>query len=184
MAQSEKVNRIVMTALMMGMITAATMFIKIMVPMTQEYVHLGDAMIFLAVLILGWKYGAVAAAVGAAMGDILGGFAMWAPWTFFIKAAMAIAMGLFLSAFGKKGRFNLTGFPLLPMIGMTIAGLIMTGGYYLVSGLMYGNWIAALAGVPFNIGQFIVGMIIAVLLTAALCKTAAKKYFFYVEARL
>ena len=69
---------IVMTALMMALITISIMFIKIPIPFTQGYVHPGDAMIFMAVLILGWKYGAVAAAVGGALGDILGGFAAWA----------------------------------------------------------------------------------------------------------
>ena len=55
--------KIVMTALMMCLIMVATMFIRIPIPGTQGYVHLGDAMIFLSVLILGWKYGALAAAL-------------------------------------------------------------------------------------------------------------------------
>lgn len=179
MIKQNNVTRVVMTALMMGIIMVATMFIKIMVPFTQEYIHLGDAMIFLAVLVLGWKYGAIASAVGAALGDILGGFAIWAPWTFGIKAVMAIAMGLFISAtVGKKQR-TIGGIPLLQIVGMIIAGAVMVAGYYLASGIMYGNWVAAMIGVPFNIGQFVVGMVIASVLSAALYKTSAKKYFYY-----
>ena len=49
-------------------------------------------------------FGAVAAAVGGALGDILGGFPVWAPWTFCIKGIMAIVMGLFLSATLHKGK--------------------------------------------------------------------------------
>ena len=38
-------------------------------------------MIFLAVLILGKKSGALAAGAGSALGDIIGGYAFWALWT-------------------------------------------------------------------------------------------------------
>ena len=62
---------------------------------------------------------------------------------------------------------------------MVIAGFVMVLGYYRTSGLMYGNWVAAMVGIPFNIGQFVVGMIIAVILAAALYKTSARKYFYY-----
>ena len=86
--------KIVMTALMMCLIMVATMFIRIPIPGTQGYVHLGDAMIFLSVLILGWKYGALAAAFGSMLADIIGGFAMWAPWSFAIKGIMALILGL------------------------------------------------------------------------------------------
>ena len=67
MLRNENANRIttlVMTGLMMCLVMVATMFIKIPIPMTQGYVHLGDSMIFLAVLILGKKYGAAAAGIG------------------------------------------------------------------------------------------------------------------------
>lgn len=65
----------VMTALMMCLVMIATMFIKVPIPFTQGYVHLGDSMIFLAVLILGKKSGALAAGAGSALGDIIGGYA-------------------------------------------------------------------------------------------------------------
>lgn len=63
---------------MMCLIILATMLIKVPIPFTQGYVNLGDAMIFLSVLILGWKYGIVAAGVGSMLGDIIGGAAAWA----------------------------------------------------------------------------------------------------------
>lgn len=85
--------RVVMTALMMCIIMIAILFVRVPIPFTQGYVHLGDAMIFLSVLILGWKYGAIAAALGGMLGDIVGGFAAWAPWTFGIKGIMALIMG-------------------------------------------------------------------------------------------
>ncbi|MEG0829592.1 MAG: ECF transporter S component [Anaerovoracaceae bacterium] len=179
MQVSNKTTKIVMTALMMCMIMVATMFIRVPIPFTQGYVHLGDAMIFLAVLIVGWKYGAVAAAVGCSMADIIGGFAMWAPWTFVIKAIMAIVMGLFIQGTLKFKEKNFAGFPVLEILGMIIAGIIMVAGYYIAEGLMYGNWIVPLAGIPWNAGQFAAGMVIASIIGVALSKTPARRYFAY-----
>ena len=92
--------KIVMTALMMCLIMVATMFIRIPIPGTQGYVHLGDAMIFLSVLILGWKYGALAAAFGSMLADIIGGFAMWAPWSF----ANGADIGAYRDEVRRRGR--------------------------------------------------------------------------------
>ena len=64
-------------------------------------------------------------------------------------------------------------------IGMFVAGLWMTAGYYAAEGIVYGNWAAALLGIPWNIGQFATGMAIAAAVTSALCKTPAKRYFAY-----
>ena len=86
--EKDKTSKVVLTALMMCLIILATMLIKIPIPFTQGYVHLGDAMIFLSVLILGWKSGIVAAGVGSMLGDIIGGAAAWAPWTLVIKGGM------------------------------------------------------------------------------------------------
>ena len=54
---------------------------------------------------------------------------------------------------------------------MIIAGSFMVAAYYFAEGIMYGNWVTPLLGVPWNIGQFAAGMVIAVAIAAALCKT-------------
>lgn len=179
MKHSGTAVNVVMTALMMGLIMVAIMFVRVPIPFTQGYVHLGDAMIFLAVLVMGWKYGAIAAALGGAMGDILGGFPVWAPWTFAIKGIMAIVMGLFIAATLKQGSKTIAGVPIMELMGMVISGIVMVIGYYAAEGVMYGNWAAPMLGVPWNIGQFVVGMIIATVLAAALYKTPARRYFAY-----
>lgn len=180
MKRDEKMNKIVLTGLMMCLVTVATMFIKVPVPFTQGYVHLGDSMIFLAVLILGKRDGVIAAGVGSALGDILGGYAFWAPWTLVIKGIMALIMGLFLDGMIKKkgaihGENAKVGF--LEVVAMTLAGLFMVAGYYVTEVIMYGNWVTPIPAIPFNIGQFAVGMILAVIMEAALRKTSAKKLF-------
>ncbi|MCI8631757.1 MAG: ECF transporter S component [Firmicutes bacterium] len=168
--KSDKTAKIVLTALMMCLIILSTMLIKVPIPFTQGYVHLGDAMIFLSVLILGWKYGAVAAGLGSMLGDIIGGAAAWAPWTLVIKGGMALLMGVCLKGSSSK---------IKEIIGMIFAGAFMTLGYYAAEGVMYGNWVVSALGIPWNIGQFTVGMIIAEIMAAALSKTPAVRYLTY-----
>lgn len=179
MKEQNHTTKIVMTALMMCIIMVSIMFIKMPIPFTQGYVHFGDAMIFLAVLVLGWKYGAIAAAFGAALGDIIGGFPVWAPWTFVIKGLMAVILGLFIAATANKKQASIAGVPVLQLVGMVISGIIMVIGYYAAEGLLYGNWVSPMLGVPWNIGQFAVGMVIAAILSAALYKTPARKFFYF-----
>lgn len=171
--------KVVLTAMMACLIMVAILFIRVPIPFTQGYVHLGDAMIFLAVLVLGWKYGALAAAIGGMLGDVVGGFAMWAPWTFAIKGIMALILGLVIYIFsGKKGENERKSIA-VKIAGMVLAGIFMVAAYYVAEGIMYGNWVTPLLGVPWNIGQFAVGMVIALVIAEILCKTSAKQYFVY-----
>ena len=96
-----RTNKLVFTALMTCLVLLGTILFRIPIPMTQGYVHLGDAMIYIAVLLLGKKQGAAAAALGSSLGDILGGFAFWAPWTFIIKFAMAYIAGSLIEKTSK-----------------------------------------------------------------------------------
>jgi uncharacterized membrane protein len=62
---------------------------------------------------------------------------------------------------------------------MVAAGAFMTVGYYVAEGIMYGNWVTAALGIPWNIGQAIAGVIIAVVIAQALRKSSAAKFFVY-----
>ena len=178
-ANREKTIKIILAGLMMAMIVVATMLIVIPSPFTGGYIHLGDAMIFLSVLILGWRYGAVAAGAGSALADLLVGYAVWAPWTLIIKGVMGAVMGLFiLKAMQKPGK-SILGVPVYQLIGMILAGCFMVAGYYVAEGVIYGNFVAAALGIPWNIVQFSVGTVIATILAAALYKTPARKFFTY-----
>ena len=181
MVRSEKTSKLVMTALMLCLVLLATFAIRIPAPFTQGYVHLWDTYIFVSVLLLGKRNGAVAAGFGSAMADLLGGFAMYAPWTLIIKFLMAYIMGIFveLSTKRKKHLGKLAGVPIIQVIGMFIAGVIMVAGYAVVDGVFAGNMLAGILGVPFNVIQFATGIVLALLIIATLYKTPAKKMFAY-----
>ena len=179
METKSHVQKIVMAAMMMCLVMIATVFIRVPIPGTQGYVHLGDSMVFLSVLILGWKYGAVASAFGGLLADVLGGAAAWAPWTFVIKGVMAVILGLIAMKLSERSSISRGRFIFGEAAGMVVAGIFMVAGYYLAEGVMYGNWLAPVIGISWNIGQFVVGMVIAIVLATALCKTPARSFFTY-----
>ena len=176
--EREKNQKLILTGLMMAFVVVTTIVIPIPVPFGSGYVHLGDAMIFLSVLILGWKHGAAAAGIGSALADILIGYAIWAPWTLVIKGLMGAIMGIFLmKSMQKQHGFGIMGVPIYQLVGMVLAGVVMVVGYYFASGFIYGNFLAALVAIPWNILQFVVGTFVATLIAAALYKTPAVRYF-------
>ena len=179
--RDEKTSRLVLTALMTCLVLVATMSIRIPSPFTHGYVHLGDSMIFLSVLLLGKKGGAAASGLGSCLADLCGGYGMYAPWTLLIKAVMAFIMGAFIERMIKrdKKRIKILGIPVIELTGMTLAGLEMVVGYGFVDGFFAGNLLTGFLGAPMNVAQFVTGMILAGLLAAALYRTPAKKIFTY-----
>ena len=136
---------------------------------TQGYVNLSDGIIFIAIGLLDKKHSVAAASLGSMMGDILGGFPVWAPWTFFIKGIMALITVMVIEAFAHK---HLTGKAktAVRVLAMICGGLFMVFGYFVAEGVMYGSWVVAALGVPWNIGQFSVGIILALVILSALNK--------------
>lgn len=94
MSKNMTTKDITITALMAALVFAGTYYLKIPIPAMGGYIHLGDSMIFLTVCILGKRKGAAAGAIGAALADLIGGYAIWMVPTFFIKAFMALIMGV------------------------------------------------------------------------------------------
>ncbi len=181
MNSGNKTGKLVTTAMMMAGITVMTMILPIPVPGAGGYIHLGDTVIFLSVLILGWKYGAIAASFGSAIADLLLGAAVWAPWTFFVKGIMALVTGLIVEFYVKNRRENasLKSFMSINALAMLAGGILMTIGYYVAEGVIYGNFIAPILSVPWNIGQFTVGTVLASAISGALYKSPTAENFYY-----
>ena len=167
MQNRSQVYELVLTGIMAALVMAATSFFKIPVPATNGYVHLGDALIFISVLVLGRRDGTIAAATGSALADLLGGYAHWAPWTFVIKGLMAFVAATILLAGNrgkeKTGQTNTSSRPdkIIEAIAFTAGGLVMMAGYFIAQRFIYGNFAAPLAALPGNIAQAAAGVIIA-----------------------
>ena len=174
-SSDNKTAGLVYTALMICLVLLGTVLFRIPVPMTQGYVHLGDAMVFLGVLMLGKRRGAAAAGLGSALADVLGGFAFWAPWTLVIKSMMAFVTGLILE---KTARSDNAGQPagrLVKLTAMAAGGTVMCAGYLAAETVMYGSFALAVTGLPWNIGQVAVGIVLSMAVFPVMNLSAGKK---------
>ncbi|MBC7959834.1 MAG: ECF transporter S component [Vallitaleaceae bacterium] len=90
-------KKITYTGIMIALVFLGTFVLKIPTPFTNGYIHLGDAFVFLSGVILGPLYGALAAGIGSALADLLGGYGQWVLPTFIIKALMAAIIGFLAS---------------------------------------------------------------------------------------
>ncbi len=167
-SSSSKVKEMVQIALLTALTYIAVSFINIPYG-NGGVIHLGDSMIFVAALLFGRKHAAISGAVGMTMFDLFSPYAIWAPYTFVVKAVMGLIVGSIAYSKGSKGESLLKN-----IAGMLLAGVWMVIGYYAAEVLIYGNMLAPMASVPGNVIQFSAGAAIALALTAALKNT---KYF-------
>ena len=157
-----KIQTLVKTALMMALVYIFTTMFKIPTPLTGGYTHLGDCMIFLAVMILGRKQGTIAAGFGAALADLLGGYVVYVVPTLIIKSIMAFIMGTFVEKLIPKNKINW-------LFGAVAGGLFQVFGYAVLEVFLYG-FAASLATVPANLGQTFTGIVMAAVIIFALSK--------------
>ncbi|HIW21282.1 MAG TPA: ECF transporter S component [Candidatus Dorea intestinavium] len=154
-----KNRKIVNAALFATLVFIATSVIKIPTPGANGYVHPGDALVILSGIVLGPIWGGLAAGIGSALADLLGGYVIFVPATFLIKAISAMLIGYVFKnmAHEKKSHY----------IGLVLAGVInavvVVGGYCLFELVVFSK-VIAFAGVIPNILQGITGLIISSLL--------------------
>ena len=97
-------KKIVMAALLAAFACVATMSIRIPTPGTGGYIHPGDAIVILSGVILGPAWGLLAAGIGSAMADMIGGYFIYVPITFVIKGAVAFAAGMIYRKMGRTSK--------------------------------------------------------------------------------
>lgn len=86
------------------------------------YIHIGDAMIYLAVLLLPAPYAVASAAVGAALADFTLGSTIYIIPTIIVKSLVVLA---------AKGLMRLTEKPVMQDILICLSGIVTVVGYYL-----------------------------------------------------
>lgn len=174
-------KKMVIAALMAAFTCVATMIIKIQTP-TFGYIHLGDGLVLLCGIVLGPVLGGLSAGIGSMLADLFSGYVTWVPGTFVIKAVTAMLAGLLFhrlqhSAIGSRSRSAIT------VIGGLVGEAFMVIGYFLYEILLatFANGTfssvtlkaavaASATGIPFNIVQGVVGIIICLLLLPVLTK--------------
>ena len=144
MIRSPKLYRMVLAALFSAAITVMTAYmLHIPIP-TGGYIHLGDALIYLAACLLPTPYAAAAAAVGAGLADLLTA-PMWVLPTVIIKTGVAM---LFTSRSEKllcaRNR-----------AAVVLAGILSPAAYALAGCVLAGT---AAAFVPQFLGTLVQGI--------------------------
>lgn len=147
------VQTLAMGGLMAALVCVATSFFKLPVPVTQGYIHLGDAFVLVSAAILG-PVGVVAAALGSMLADLLGGYFQYLLPTFVIKGLVALVA--FVGLKGNKPFW-------LEWIVLVAAEAVMVLGYFLVECFLYGTAAAAGAVLP-NVVQGVSGVVIGAVL--------------------
>jgi len=124
--------------------------------------NLGDTIVLLSAYLLGPGYGAAAAACGAALADLMAGYATYVPATFVIKGLMALLGATLYSLFRRKNAA-------LPVCGAA-AETVMVAGYWLYDGLLLGSLAGSAVGILSNVVQGVFGVAASTLLALALKK--------------
>lgn len=156
---NSRLKKIVTSALFAALACVATMAIRIPTPGTSGYIHPGDAIVILSGVILGPGWGLLAAGIGSAMADLLGGYFIYVPITFVIKGAVAFAAGTVYRKIGntEKSRYAAV------ILGGVCDIILVVAGYFICEVMLYGA-AAAAASVPANIVQGIGGLVMGVVL--------------------
>lgn len=163
--QKQSIQKLTVSGVFAALIFVSTMFLSIKLP--NGYANLGDGFVIVGALLLGKYYGALAAAIGAGLADIIPGYAVYAPATIVIKALMAIVAVLIFEAFKNKDKIKIKFLALV--LASLVAEIIMVLGYFLYETLLYGAGTAALSVVG-NTMQGLIGIIAAFILYNCLSK--------------
>ena len=159
-----RLKYITLTGLLAALITLFTAYIfHIPMGLNGGYIHLGDALIYLAAVLLPAPYAMAAGAIGGGLADLLTA-PMWAPATVIIKILVVLP---FTSRHSKI-------FTKRNIVAPLIAMLITITGYYLAEVILYGKEAAFLISVTTNSIQGVGSAAVFYILGAALDKAGVK----------
>ena len=167
-----KLRLLTLTAVFAALTYVLTAFLQ--VPTVKGYVHIGDAVIFLAAAVLPTPYAAAAGAIGAGLSDALSGYFIWVPATIVIKALTTLA-------FTNKSEHIVSPRHLAAIVPALI---LCVGGYGLYSGLViYHNVAAGFADAAANAVQSVTSGIVFILVGTALDRSGAAKRVRAIESK-
>ena len=141
---------IALSAILAAVVAIATNLVKVPTPATGGYINFGDTMVMFSAMVFGPVVGVFAGGVGSALGDIMGGYAGWAPITLVVKGLEGLAIGYIARRSDNVSTMVIAGI---------VGGIIMVSGYFLFEAYMFGVP-AALTEVPGNILQAVTGILV------------------------
>ena len=149
-----------LTAVMTALVFLATFVPRIPIPL--GYAHLGDAVIFLLALSIGRRDALIAACLGSALSDVLGGFLIWAVPTLIIKFVMADIVWR-IAGRGAAGTIRIAAAFLASSVWMALT-------YTAFGAALYASVAAGLASTPGLLMEGLVNTVAALIVLPALQK--------------
>ena len=157
MKNNKNIFNLVLAALFAALIFVLTKFVS--VPTAIGYIHPGDAAIYLAASLLPTPYALAAAGLGGALADLVGGYFVYIPVTFAVKALLALC---FTSK--KENIINVRN-----IIATVVCCGITVFGYFSFEIFYYGT--AAYASMLPNLFQGVISGVLFVIIGFAFDKT-------------
>jgi energy-coupling factor transport system substrate-specific component len=143
-------RKIALVTVMTAVTCALTLVVKIPVPATGGYIHLGDAAANFAALAFGPWLGFLIAGGGMAIADLLAGWTIYAPGTLVIHGLQAVVVGYV----GRSRK------PWAMLLGAIAGSVVVVVGYFLYQAfVLQMGALTAAAEIPFNLLQVAVGLV-------------------------
>ena len=168
-------KQLAFSAVFTALCCVSTLLITIPLP-ASGYFNTGDVFVLLSGWFLGPVYGVFSAAIGSALADVLSGYALYAPATFFIKgidAFVAYLVWVFFKKLIKKEEFDF-----LPRaLGALTGEGVMVFGYFLYESILFGF----LGAIPNILGNSLQGaccLVLAIALCSILYSVKPVRRFF------
>lgn len=160
----QRIQKMILSATLCALVFAFTF---LFVPAGIGNVNLGDGALLLAAWILGGPWAIVSAATGAALADLASGYAVYAPATFLIKAAMT-AVALLVCRLIGRCRLSAR---LCRFLSAVLAEVVMILGYLIYEAAVLGYGAGAALNIPFNAVQGGVAVLLSGVLFEVLSRT-------------
>lgn len=178
-AKSPAALRIASLAVLIAVTAVFTFMIRIPIAPTRGYINFGDVAIFFTALTFGPVTALLSGGLGTALADIIAGYAQWAPFSFLAHGLQGLVIALIAgSAYRRRAQEGRTQqeepssrvFRLIPLLLAFLAGTVVMGGIYFVTGGFMVGFPAAAAEIPGNILQNIAGVAVGAPLAIAVRK--------------
>lgn len=161
MRKKESLFRKTYTAVFSAIILFSTMLVKFSTGLGEGYIHFGDCFIYISACVLPFPYCLIAGALGGALADILGGYAVWAIPTAIIKILVALPFALACRN-NESNKILNKRTVLMPVI----SGAITILGYFIAECVLYSVASATLSIIGNSIQAVASGVLFYIVATA------------------
>lgn len=148
-----ELQQMVIAAVLIAVNVVVSRIFVIPVPMTNGYLNLCDALIIVAGLTLGPKWGAAIGGLSGFLLDLFAGYGQYMFFSLLVHGLEGFVAGLALHFDNKVVRFLI----------MVLSALLMVVGYWLVDTFLYSPT-AGIAGIIPNLFQAGAGVLVALVL--------------------